>query len=134
MSQRGRDVVLYVNIGTDVSPNWVVGGARQTGLTVNATRSAQQVGHKDSETAISIPGSVERTMSVQGLIVPTDLGTLSLETALNTGQPVLVREYESGDEKRESLVNITRFDKDYPLEGFATYSIEMQPIDVPFPV
>ena len=42
MSQRGRDVVLYVNIGTDIAPNWVVGGARQTGLTINATRSAQQ--------------------------------------------------------------------------------------------
>ena len=131
--QKGKSYILYVNIGTDTSPNYLpVGGQRD----FSRTRSASSIdaGCKLDTVRKKIPGDIEETLRQDGLYVENDAAWGLLKGAFYAKSLVLIKTYNLGVPVEQMLCSITGLNESHPDQGVSTYSIELQLASDPVPL
>lgn len=130
MAQKGKSMVVYVNVGTDAAPQWEP-VAGQRGFSRSRTASSIDAGDKLSSVRKKLAGDREESYSLSGTYVPDDIAFQKLDNAYRSGSLVKVRTYNLGLPKEEVLCSITSMSEDHPDGEVSTISIELVPSSDP---
>ncbi|MBA4542888.1 phage tail protein [Thermoactinomyces daqus] len=120
----GVDVLLYVNVGTDASPNYVVLGG-QGDATLNRGADEIDVSSKTDPAGYgdTIIGRKNWSIECEGFIVDSDQALDHLETLFEDRQPVQVELRLPSGKKYSGAGYITDFPLEFPNDDGATYSL-----------
>ena len=124
---RGVDVVIMVNTGDEITPNWVaVGGQRnatltETAETLDVTTKDSTAGTYDYEY-----GQYGWTISCEGVYISDDTAYTHLKTAMRNREKVMVRIQEESLPKEEGEALVISSELEAPYEEMAAYSLELQ--------
>lgn len=129
----GRQINLFINRGTSDSPNWIVVG-QATDLQESISRAEQRVSHKDSNEAVVIAGSIERSFVMSGFYFSSDAGQSAVYLAIENDLEKEFRVYEFGVARRQFNGKVTNVQKTSPVGSPATYSVTIAPTQTPYPV
>lgn len=122
--QKGQDVLIYVNTGTEASPTWeTIGGQR--GADIARTAATIDASSKDSADAQLIAGRKESSVSIDALFIPTNQAYQKLLSAYDSQTNVLVRKSNLGNFVEEAECFITDLSESHPDNDVATVSIEL---------
>ena len=119
-------VLLEVNKGDDVTPDWVpVGGQR------NATLSEEveelDLTSEDSDGVSEYaPGFSSATIDCDGVYVPKAEGFIALKQAFRNKQLIRVRLKEDGHPTEQCMCFITSRELESPYDGETTYSMSLR--------
>lgn len=122
----GVDILILVNTGDDVSPNWIpVGGQR--GATMSDTVDTVETTHKLSGGAKTYEYTFsDATISCDGVYILNDEGYNALVGAMRQKQKVKVRWQEKGDDIYEGEFLVVSRDLEGAYDSESTYSMELQ--------
>ena len=122
MEMNGSDVLVLVNTGTDIEPEWTpVGGQRNA--TVDESVDVIDISSKEQRARRILPGRYSSTLSLDALYVPDNEGYLLLKQAMKNGDPIVVMLKRVNQNFRSATGYITGLSSDYPDQGEATVSI-----------
>lgn len=124
MAMNGTDVLLLVNIGTELVPDFVAVGS-QRGMTRVENVAEIDISSKDEAAKRILGGRYSSTMTLDGLYVPDDEAMLTLKSAVRNRELILVRMSEEGDEVEEASALVTSKSESWPDQGEATISISL---------
>lgn len=123
--RRGADVALYINTGTEDTPEYVkIAGQRSAEL----SRSAETIDTttKDNDGwKTSISGMKEWSLSCEALIDLTGDGFSRLERAFNDGEQLFVQIKTEDGLGYEGSAYIVDFPLTFDPDGVITLSVEM---------
>ena len=125
MAMNGTDILLLINTGTDLVPNYEVIGS-QRGYTQNETTAEIDVSSKDQREMRVLPGRYGSTISLDALYIDDDNGYLSLQSAMRNGTFVTVRVQEDGADIEEADAIVTALTKAGPDQDAATVSVTLR--------
>ena len=125
MAISGTDVLLMVNTGTAVAPEYTAVGS-QRGLTRDETTAEIDISSKESRAMRVLPGRYGSTMSLDALYVLDDEAFLSLQSAMRNGELILVRVSEDDLETEEADALITSMSESYPDVAEATITVALR--------
>lgn len=125
MAMNGADVLLYVNTGTDLAPNYEVIGS-QRDFTLNETTAEIDVSSKDQREMRVLPGRYGSTITLGALYVPTDNAYLTLLSAMRNGTAITVRISEEGADVEEADAIVTALNRAGPDQDAATISVTLR--------
>lgn len=128
MAQSGRVVLIYVNVGTAGSPDYLP-VAEQQGFDISRGKNSTTVGHKDASNDVVVAGSTQESWNFTGLKVPSDLALQTLLTAFRNNLEILIRWEENGVFKEEMTGLLTSFNESHPHDGVSSYDITAEPVD-----
>lgn len=119
----GVDILLYVNTGTEASPNYVVLGG-QSGATLNRSTNVIEVTAKDANGwTENVAGIKSWSVEAEGFIVANDSAYQFLEDAWLNGTELEVKiSYPSGKTYKGKVL-ISDFPEEFPGDDAATYSL-----------
>lgn len=120
----GAKVLLLVNAGTDVAPDWVAVGS-QTNVTFEETNESIDESSKDSRARRVDYGRYSSTVSLEHLYVPSDEGYQALKAASRDGNKIKVRRQESGLSIEEADAVITSISEAMPDQDAVTVSVDL---------
>jgi len=122
----GSTVLLQVRTTTGPDVYVTVGG--QQGLSVNRKRNAIETSAKGDGDETYIGGRRGTTLSMEGLVIVSDVGRLALIAAYESADGVArVRRGAIGAEAAKQLdVIITDASEDFPDDEASTWSVELQ--------
>jgi TP901-1 family phage major tail protein len=126
----GAAVLVLVNLGDDVTPNWTP-VAEQTNLSTESTRNLIEASSKDSDHTKWIYGKQDDTVSLEALYVPNDAAFKALEDAMKNKEPVVLRRTENGTDIEEATALVSTISKEWPDNDASTVSVEFQ-LDEPW--
>ena len=126
MAQKGKSMIVHVNIGSDSSPDYQP-VAGQRGFSRNRSAATIDAGDKLSSIRKKLAGDKEESFKLDGLYVPDDAAQKLLDVAYQAGSLVLVRAYNSGNAIWECLCSITNLSESHPDGEVSTMSIELVP-------
>lgn len=126
----GAAVLVLVNLGDDVTPNWTP-VAEQTNLSTESTRNLIEASSKDSDHTKWIYGKQDDTVSLEALYVPNDAAFKALEDAQKNKEPVVLRRTENGTDIEEATALVSTISKEWPDNDASTVSVEFQ-LDEPW--
>lgn len=126
----GASVLVLVNLGDDVTPNWTP-VAEQTNLSTESTRNLIEASSKDSDHTKWIYGKQDDTVSLEALYVPNDAAFKALEDAQKNKEPVVLRRTENGTDIEEATALVSTISKEWPDNDASTVSVEFQ-LDEPW--
>ena len=118
----GTDVLLLVNVGTEVSPSYVEVGS-QRDATIDESNAEIDFSSKEGREARVAAGRYGSTITLEALYVPDDEAYLALKNAQRAGDAILVRVSELGVEMEEADAVITGFTRNFPDQDASTCSI-----------
>ena len=122
----GSDILLLVNIGTDVSPNYQVVGS-QRNVTFNETVTPIDLSSKDKrEEKLDPRGRWACTVSLDTLYVPGQTEYAALQNAERSGQTIKIRRRELGSDVEEADAVVTGLSGAFPDVDAATVSAELR--------
>lgn len=122
----GVDVLLYVNVGTDQSPNYVVlGGQGDAKLNreaneIDVTAKTDPEGYGDV-----LVGRKSWSVECDGFIVDGDQALEQLETLFENRQPVQIELRLPSGKKYSGSCYIVDFPMEFPNDDGATYSLKL---------
>lgn len=117
----GTDVLLLADVaGTPT----IVGSQR--GVTFEETTETIDTSSKDSRAMRVKPGRYASTVSLEHLYVPSDTAYLALRDANRNGTPITITRREFGLNFEESCAVVTSISGDFPDQGEAVISVEVQ--------
>lgn len=125
MEMNGTDILLLINTGTDLAPNYEVIGS-QRDYTQNETTAEIDVSSKDQREMRVLPGRYGSTISLNALYIDDDNGYLSLQSAMRNGTFVTVRVQEDGADIEEADAIVTALTKAGPDQDAATVSVTLR--------
>jgi predicted secreted protein len=125
MAMNGADVLLYVNTGTDLAPNYEVIGS-QRDFTLNETTAEIDVSSKDQREMRVLPGRYDSTITLGALYVPTDNAYLTLLSAMRNGTAITVRISEEGADVEEADAIVTALNRAGPDQDATTISVTLR--------
>ncbi len=125
MAMNGADVLLYVNTGTDLAPNYDVIGS-QRDFTLNETTAEIDVSSKDQREMRVLPGRYGSTITLGALYVPTDNAYLTLLSAMRNGTAITVRISEEGADVEEADAIVTALNRAGPDQDATTISVTLR--------
>ena len=125
MAMNGADVLLYVNTGTDVAPNYEVIGS-QRDFTLNEATAEIDVSSKDQREMRVLPGRYDSTITLGALYVPTDNAYLTLLSAMRNGTAITVRIAEEGADVEEADAIVTALNRAGPDQDATTISVTLR--------
>lgn len=126
----GAAVLVLVNLGDDVTPNWTP-VAEQTNLSTESTRNLIEASSKDSDHTKWIYGKQDDTVSLEALYVPNDAAFKALEDAMKNKETVVLRRTENGTDIEEATALVSTISKEWPDNDASTVSVEFQ-LDEPW--
>ncbi|WP_339171451.1 phage tail tube protein [Anoxybacillus sp. FSL W8-1294] len=126
----GAAVLVLVNLGDDVTPNWTP-VAEQTNLSTESTRNLIEASSKDSDHTKWIYGKQDDTVSLEALYVPNDAAFKALEDAMKNKESVVLRRTENGTDIEEATALVSTISKEWPDNDASTVSVEFQ-LDEPW--
>lgn len=126
----GAAVLVLVNLGDDVTPNWMP-VAEQTNLSTESTRNLIEASSKDSDHTKWIYGKQDDTVSLEALYVPNDAAFKALEDAMKNKETVVLRRTENGTDIEEATALVSTISKEWPDNDASTVSVEFQ-LDEPW--
>lgn len=126
----GAAVLVLVNLGDDVTPNWTP-VAEQTNLSTESTRNLIEASSKDSNATKWIYGKQDDTVSLEALYVPNDAAFKALEDAMKNKESVVLRRTENGTDIEEATALVSTISKEWPDNDASTVSVEFQ-LDEPW--
>jgi len=125
----GHGVVLKVNTGTVGVPVWTAIGS-QRGLTITPSGDVVDISSKESLDRAFKGGLRTRTISLDALFVKDTTDYNKLKTAFDAddddARKVQVCEVHDDTNRRWIYAYITSMPTDFPYDGEATISIELQ--------
>lgn len=122
VATNGTDILIYINTGSEVSPNYVVLGG-QRGAGIGRTGDEIDASSKDSAASRVLPGRVKVTITCDALYIPTDAAYQALDAAQKARSFILVREYVDAVATREARAIITDLSEDHPDMDVSTVSV-----------
>ena len=131
MPQPGRQVNLFMNLGSTSVPNWIAAG-QATSLDSSAQRDTQRVNHKDSNESIPISGSISRSYSLAGFYFRNDAVQAAMKLAFQTDTEKQYRVVDTGAPTEQFFGKITAFNASHPVDGASTYNITLEPTETPY--
>lgn len=126
----GAAVLVLVNLGDDVTPNWMP-VAEQTNLSTESTRNLIEASSKDSDHTKWIYGKQDDTVSLEALYVPNDAAFKALGDAMKNKKTVVLRRTENGTDIEEATALVSTISKEWPDNDASTVSVEFQ-LDEPW--
>lgn len=129
----GRQVNLFINLGSTGVPNWIVCG-QATDLQESKSRSVTRVAHKDSNDTVPIAGSIERSFALTGFYFSSDAGQAAVDLAFENDIEKQFRIYEFGVGRKEFFGKVTNVQRSHPVGSPSTYNVTIEPTITPYPV
>jgi TP901-1 family phage major tail protein len=126
----GASVLVLVNLGDDVNPNWVA-VAEQTSLSTETSRNLIEATSKDSDHTKWIYGKQDDTVSLESLYVPDDTAFKAIEDALKNKETIILRRSENGEDVEEATAFVSQISKEWPDNDTSTCSVDFQ-LDEPW--
>ena len=121
----GSTVLLQVRTATGPDVYTTVGGQR--GMSVSRDRTAIETSAKDDGDSTFIGGRRGSTVSMEGLVIASDVGRTALITAHeSTGAGRVRRGAIGGEAAKQADVLITSIEEDFPDDEESTWTVELQ--------
>lgn len=117
----GTDVILEVDVSGIAT---AVGSQR--GMTIEETTEVIDTSSKDSRAMRGLPGRYASTVSLEHLYVPTDGAYGALKKANRDGTIIQITRKELGADFEQSCAVVTSMSGDFPDQGEAVISVELQ--------
>lgn len=124
VATNGSDVLLYINTGTDLAPNYTILGG-QRGASIERSGDAIDATSKDSAATRVLPGRVSVTISCDALYIPSDAAYQALDAAQKGRQFVTARKYVDGVAVGEARAIVTSLSEEHPDMDVSTISLEL---------
>ena len=127
MAVRGVDVLVYVNLGDDETPDWQpVAGQRGATLTeevetMDLTNKSSPEGTREEE-----PTLYAWSLSCDGVYIKDDEALQALKQTIRQRGKVKVRLQEQGQFTEEGLAIVLSLERDFPYDDVSTYTMELQ--------
>ncbi len=122
----GSDVLLLVNTGTNLSPEYEV-VASQRGVTFERNNAEIDFSSKTGGREMIVEaGRYDATVTLDGLYVPTDEAYQALDAACEAGTLIKIRRQEEGTATREADALITQMSEAFPDQDAATISVSLR--------
>lgn len=102
----GADVLVQVNIGDDVTPNWI-NKASQRNVVITESLTTVDTSSKESRNETHLPGRYSSTFTLDALYIPGDPSFKDLQLRMRNGLQVRVRVTENGVNYEQALATIT---------------------------
>ena len=124
MVERGIDLLIKINTGTDVLPAYTAVGA-QRGASLSLSAETLDKTSKDSGGWVeSLSGMKSWSISADGLLILDDAGYTALEEAYMENKTILIQMNTKTGTLFEGEAIITSIDLDAPYDDLASYSAE----------
>lgn len=125
MAMNGSDVLLSVNTGTAELPEYTVVGA-QRDVSFEEEMETIDISTKDSRASKIMAGRYSASVSLEALYVPTNSDYTALKTAFRNGDLIKIQRTEAGTATEIADALITGMSFDFPDQGEATISIDLE--------
>lgn len=121
----GKDVLLYIDKGTNTAANWLlIGGQRNSPIKYNA--DTIDASHKTSDGwGETLAGPKSWSIDFSGLLIEDDAALQILEYAFRNSLDVHVKLAYPDKTYQEGWASITEFDKDFAHDGVATVNVTL---------
>lgn len=121
----GTNVVLYVNTGTDLSPEWTAVGSQRDVAFDKSNDKIDMSNKITGRAAVWEYGRLEQSLSLEALYVPDDLGYQKLDEACENGKMIMIRKYEEGVAVKEADALVEKISERDPDQEACTVSIDL---------
>jgi len=119
----GADVLILVNTGTPLIPNYEAVGS-QRDCTIVENTANRDSSSKDSRAQRVDPGRYSSTITLEALYIPTDNGYEALLAAMRDGEKILIRVEQEGTEIEEADAVINTLTKNHPDQETSTFTAD----------
>lgn len=125
MAINGADVLILVNVGTEIAPDYKIVGS-QRGVTFSETTDEIDVSSKEARAGRYLPGRYGATITLDALYMPSDDGYLTLLSAMRNGEFVTVRVQEEGAQVEQANAIVTDLSRTAPDQDASTCSVTLR--------
>lgn len=121
MAMNGADLLILVNVGTELSPSYVAVGC-QRDATIDESSDTIDVSCKDSRAQRVLAGRYKATISLDALYIPDDQAYMALKAANRAGDLILIAREELGVVTETFPAKVDSLSQAFPDQGEATVS------------
>lgn len=118
----GADVLVLLDMGTEVSPDYQVIGC-QRDSTLEETSDSVDYSCKDSRAQAVDYGRYSSTLSLDALYVPTNAAYMLLKQANRDGDMILIAREEDDIPTEYAMAKLDSISESFPDQGEAAVSI-----------